>query len=62
MNFIQVTPKLPRSDGVSIGTGSDETNAAALYTRRQETLDDMTTVTGETFLGLTFELRALPRS
>jgi hypothetical protein len=32
----------------------DETNAAALYTRRQETLDDMTTVTGETFLGMTF--------
>ncbi len=32
----------------------DETNAAALYPRRQETLDDMTTVTGETFLGLTF--------
>ena len=31
----------------------DETNAAALYTRRQETLDDMTTVTAETFLGLT---------
>jgi hypothetical protein len=32
----------------------DETNAAALYTRRQETLDDMTTVTGEAFLGMTF--------
>src|SRR5579863_1153160 len=32
----------------------DETNAAALYPRRQETLDDMTTVTGETFLGMTF--------
>ncbi|MBZ5576993.1 MAG: DUF1549 and DUF1553 domain-containing protein [Acidobacteriia bacterium] len=32
----------------------DETNAAALYTRRQETLDDMTTVTGVAFLGLTF--------
>src|SRR5258707_11645584 len=31
----------------------DETNAAGLYTRRQETLDDMTTGTGETFLGLT---------
>jgi hypothetical protein len=32
----------------------DETNAAALYPRRQETLDDMTTVTGVAFLGLTF--------
>ena len=32
----------------------DETNAAALFTRRQETLDDMTTATGEAFLGLTF--------
>ena len=32
----------------------DETNAAALYGRRQETLDDMTTVTGVAFLGLTF--------
>ena len=31
----------------------DETNAAALLTRRQETLDDMTTATGEAFLGLT---------
>ena len=32
----------------------DETNAAALNGRRQETLDDMTTVTGVAFLGLTF--------
>ena len=32
----------------------DETNAAALKVRRQETLDDMTTVTGVTFMGLTF--------
>ncbi len=32
----------------------DETNAAALFTRRQETLDDMTVATGEAFLGLTF--------
>src|SRR5689334_12460984 len=32
----------------------DETNAAALYVRRQETLDDMTTVTGVAFMGLTF--------
>ncbi|HSP66843.1 MAG TPA: DUF1549 and DUF1553 domain-containing protein [Bryobacteraceae bacterium] len=32
----------------------DETNAAALFTRRQETLDDMTTATGEAFMGLTF--------
>jgi len=32
----------------------DETNAAALFTRRQETLDDMTAATGEAFLGLTF--------
>src|SRR4051812_47681541 len=32
----------------------DETNAAALFPRRQETLDDMTTATGEAFLGLTF--------
>ena len=31
----------------------DETNAAGLFTRRQETLDDMTTATGEAFLGLT---------
>jgi len=31
----------------------DETNAAALFTRRQETLDDMTNATGEAFLGLT---------
>jgi len=32
----------------------DETNAAALKVRRQETLDDMTTVTGVAFMGLTF--------
>jgi hypothetical protein len=32
----------------------DETNAAGLLTRRQETLDDMTAVTGQAFLGLTF--------
>ena len=32
----------------------DETNAAGLLTRRQETLDDMTNVTGATFLGLTY--------
>src|SRR5580698_9124630 len=32
----------------------DETNAAALYTRRQETLDDMTTVTGVAFMGMTY--------
>jgi hypothetical protein len=32
----------------------DESNAAGLFTRRQETLDDMTSVTGATFLGLTF--------
>jgi len=32
----------------------DETNAAALLVRRQETLDEMTTVTGVAFLGLTF--------
>ena len=32
----------------------DETNAAALYPRRQETLDDMTTVTGVAFMGLTY--------
>ncbi|MBV8907216.1 MAG: DUF1549 domain-containing protein, partial [Acidobacteriia bacterium] len=32
----------------------DETNAAALYPRRQETLDDMTTVTAASFLGLTY--------
>jgi len=31
----------------------DETNAAGLITRRQETLDDMTAITGATFLGLT---------
>ena len=33
----------------------DETNAAALYTRRQETLDDMTTVTGVAFMGIAAE-------
>jgi hypothetical protein len=32
----------------------DETNAASLFTRRQETLDDMTAVTGQAFLGLTY--------
>jgi len=32
---------------------TDETNAAALFPRRQETLDDMTSVTGAAFLGLT---------
>ena len=32
----------------------DETNSSTLFLRRQETLDDMTTVTAETFLGLTF--------
>ena len=31
----------------------DETNAAGLLTRRQETLDDITNTTGATFLGLT---------
>jgi hypothetical protein len=32
----------------------DETNAAGLMTRRQETLDDITNVTGATFLGLQY--------
>ena len=32
----------------------DETNAAGLLTRRQETLDDITNVTGATFLGLQY--------
>jgi hypothetical protein len=32
----------------------DETNAAGLLTRRQETLDDITNTTGAAFLGLTF--------
>ncbi|HXP86421.1 MAG TPA: DUF1549 and DUF1553 domain-containing protein [Bryobacteraceae bacterium] len=32
----------------------DETNAASMFVRRQETLDDMTTVTGQAFLGLTY--------
>jgi hypothetical protein len=32
----------------------DETNAASLFTRRQETLDDITAVTGQALLGLTF--------
>ena len=32
----------------------DETNAAALYPRRQETLDDMTNTTGAAFMGLTY--------
>lgn len=31
----------------------DETNAASLFTRRQETLDDMTTATSLAFIGLT---------
>ena len=33
---------------------TDETNAAGLITRRQETLDDMTAITGQAFLGLTY--------
>ena len=33
---------------------TDETNAAGLVIRRQETLDDITTVTGTAFLGMTF--------
>ena len=33
---------------------TDETNAAALFPRRQETLDDMTNVTGAAFLGMTY--------
>ncbi len=32
----------------------DESNSSTLFLRRQETLDDMTTVTAEAFLGLTF--------
>jgi len=32
----------------------DETNAAGLFTRRQETLDDMTSITGQAVMGLTF--------
>jgi hypothetical protein len=32
----------------------DESNAASMFIRRQETLDDMTTVTGQAFLGLTY--------
>jgi len=32
----------------------DETNAAALIPRRQETLEDMTAITGQAFLGLTY--------
>lgn len=32
----------------------DETNAAGLITRRQETLDDMTAITGAAFMGLTY--------
>ena len=32
----------------------DETNAAGLVIRRQETLDDITNVTGTAFLGMTF--------
>jgi hypothetical protein len=32
----------------------DETNAASMFIRRQETLDDMTAVTGQAFMGLTF--------
>jgi uncharacterized protein DUF1553/uncharacterized protein DUF1549 len=32
----------------------DESNAASMFVRRQETLDDMTAVTGQAFLGLTF--------
>jgi hypothetical protein len=33
---------------------TDETNAAGLLTRRQETLDDITNTTGAAYLGLTF--------
>jgi hypothetical protein len=33
---------------------TDETNAAALYPRRQETLDDITNATGAAFMGLTY--------
>jgi hypothetical protein len=33
---------------------TDETNAAGLVIRRQETLDDITSVTGTVFLGMTF--------
>ena len=33
---------------------TDETNAAGLITRRQETLDDMTAITGQAFMGLTY--------
>src|SRR5712692_255007 len=33
---------------------TDETNAAGLFTRRQETLDDMTAITGQAVMGLTF--------
>jgi len=33
---------------------TDETNAAGLVIRRQETLDDITSVTGTAFLGMTF--------
>jgi hypothetical protein len=32
----------------------DESNAASMFIRRQETLDDMTTVTGQALLGLTY--------
>src|SRR5438034_2452036 len=32
---------------------TDETNAAGLVIRRQETLDDITNVTGSAFLGMT---------
>jgi len=32
----------------------DESNAASMFIRRQETLDDMTAVTGQAFLGLTY--------
>ncbi len=32
----------------------DETNAASMFIRRQETLDDITAVTGQAFLGLTY--------
>jgi len=33
---------------------TDETNAAGLIARRQETLDDMTAITGQAFMGLTY--------
>ena len=53
MNCIRAMPEALAAMGFN-RNWIDETNAAALYPRRQETLDDMTTVTGVAFMGMTY--------